>query len=78
MIQMYVFDPPYLRKVSRGIDYWGMGLLVVRLATPKGPSVTVHVHVHEHFGDDDDEEAPEEAPPPTLEARRPELEPSRN
>src|SRR6187455_735445 len=29
MIQRYVFDPPYLRKVSQGIDYWGMGMLVV-------------------------------------------------
>ncbi|MEP6783943.1 MAG: DHA2 family efflux MFS transporter permease subunit, partial [Acidobacteriota bacterium] len=29
MIRQYVFDPPYLRKVSQGIDYWGMGLLVV-------------------------------------------------
>jgi MFS transporter, DHA2 family, multidrug resistance protein len=29
MIQMYVFDPPYLKKLSTGIDYWGMGMLVV-------------------------------------------------
>jgi MFS transporter, DHA2 family, multidrug resistance protein len=29
MIQMYVFDPPYLKKIIRGIDYWGMGMLVV-------------------------------------------------
>jgi DHA2 family multidrug resistance protein len=29
MIQRYVFDPPYLRKVSQGIDYWGMGMLVL-------------------------------------------------
>ena len=29
MIRQYVFDPPYLRKVSQGIDYWGMGMLVV-------------------------------------------------
>jgi len=29
MTQMYVFDPPYLRRESRRIDYWGMGLLVV-------------------------------------------------
>ena len=27
--QLYVFDPPYLRRESKGIDYWGMGLLVV-------------------------------------------------
>ena len=29
MIQRYVFDPPYLRRESKGIDYWGMGLLVL-------------------------------------------------
>jgi len=29
MIQMYVFDPPYLKKIVRGIDYWGMGMLIV-------------------------------------------------
>jgi MFS transporter, DHA2 family, multidrug resistance protein len=29
MTQLYVFDPPYLRRESKGIDYWGMGLLVV-------------------------------------------------
>jgi DHA2 family multidrug resistance protein len=29
MCQRFVFDPPYLKRDSRGIDYWGMGLLVV-------------------------------------------------
>src|ERR1700676_1995517 len=29
LTQAFVFDPPYLRKESRGIDYWGIGLLVV-------------------------------------------------
>jgi DHA2 family multidrug resistance protein len=30
MTRMFVFDPPYLRRrESHGIDYWGMGLLVV-------------------------------------------------
>jgi MFS transporter, DHA2 family, multidrug resistance protein len=29
MTRMFVFDPPYLRKESKGIDYWGMGMLVV-------------------------------------------------
>src|SRR5688572_8414314 len=29
MTRLYVFDPPYLRRESRGIDYWGMGLLVI-------------------------------------------------
>src|SRR5204863_6279406 len=28
MTRLYVFDAPYLRRESRGIDYWGMGLLV--------------------------------------------------
>src|SRR5690349_16644478 len=27
MTQLYVFDPPYLRRESFRIDYWGMGLL---------------------------------------------------
>jgi DHA2 family multidrug resistance protein len=29
MTRAYVFDPPYLKRDSHGIDYWGMGLLVV-------------------------------------------------
>jgi len=29
MIQRYVFDPTYLRRESKGIDFWGMGLLVL-------------------------------------------------
>ncbi len=29
MTKRYVFDPPYLRKESHGIDYWGMGMLIV-------------------------------------------------
>jgi DHA2 family multidrug resistance protein len=29
MTRAYVFDPPYLKKVTQGIDYWGMGMLVV-------------------------------------------------
>jgi DHA2 family multidrug resistance protein len=29
MTRMFVFDPPYLRRESQGIDYWGMGMLVV-------------------------------------------------
>jgi DHA2 family multidrug resistance protein len=29
MTRMFVFDPAYLRKQSPGIDYWGMGMLVV-------------------------------------------------
>ena len=29
LTQLYIFDPPYLRKKAQGIDYWGIGLLVV-------------------------------------------------
>jgi MFS transporter, DHA2 family, multidrug resistance protein len=29
MIHLFVFDPPYLRRERMGIDYWGIGLLVV-------------------------------------------------
>jgi DHA2 family multidrug resistance protein len=28
-IQRNIFDPPYIRRTGRGIDYWGIGLLVV-------------------------------------------------
>ena len=29
LTQTFIFDPHYLRKESKGIDYWGIGLLVV-------------------------------------------------
>jgi DHA2 family multidrug resistance protein len=29
MTRLFIFDPPYLRRVSRGIDFWGIGLLTV-------------------------------------------------
>jgi DHA2 family multidrug resistance protein len=29
MTRAYVFDPPYLKRESGGIDYWGMGMLVL-------------------------------------------------
>jgi DHA2 family multidrug resistance protein len=29
MTWMYVFDPPYLKRVSDRIDYWGIGMLAV-------------------------------------------------
>jgi DHA2 family multidrug resistance protein len=29
MCQRFIFDPPYLKRESKGIDYWGMGMLVV-------------------------------------------------
>jgi len=33
LTQAFVFDPPYLRKQSRGIDYWGIGLLAVGMGS---------------------------------------------
>ena len=29
MTRMFIFDPPYIRRASRGIDYWGIGLLTL-------------------------------------------------
>ena len=29
MTRLFIFDPPYIRRQSRGIDYWGIGLLAV-------------------------------------------------
>jgi len=29
MTKMFIFDPPYLRQKSRGVDYWGIGMLAV-------------------------------------------------
>ena len=29
MTNMFVFDPPYLKRENKGIDFWGMGMLVV-------------------------------------------------
>jgi len=33
LTQTFIFDPPYLRKESKGIDYWGIGLLVVGIGS---------------------------------------------
>jgi DHA2 family multidrug resistance protein len=33
LIQTFIFDPPYLRKESKGIDYWGIGLLVLGIGS---------------------------------------------
>ena len=30
---LFIFDPPYLRKKSMGIDYWGIGLLVLGIGS---------------------------------------------
>ena len=32
LIRMFVFDPPYLRRPSTRIDYWGIGLLALAMA----------------------------------------------
>jgi MFS transporter, DHA2 family, multidrug resistance protein len=29
MTQLYIFDPPYLKRESNRVDYWGIGLLAV-------------------------------------------------
>ncbi len=29
MVSAFVFDPPYIRRTSTGVDYWGIGLLAV-------------------------------------------------
>ena len=33
MTRAYVFDPAYLKRAAGGIDYWGMGLLVVGIGS---------------------------------------------
>jgi MFS transporter, DHA2 family, multidrug resistance protein len=33
LTQAFVFDPPYLRRERSGIDYWGIGLLVVGMGS---------------------------------------------
>lgn len=32
LVWKYVFDPPYIRRPSTRIDYWGMGLLAIGIA----------------------------------------------
>jgi MFS transporter, DHA2 family, multidrug resistance protein len=32
LVWRYVFDPPYIRRPSTRIDYWGMGLLAIGIA----------------------------------------------
>ena len=29
MTRLFIFDPPYIRRSGRGIDFWGMGMLAV-------------------------------------------------
>lgn len=32
MTRLFIFDPPYIRRSNRGIDYWGIGMLAVTIA----------------------------------------------
>src|ERR1051326_3943660 len=32
MTRLFIFDPPYIRRSGRGIDYWGIGLLALGIA----------------------------------------------
>ncbi|HEY7338522.1 MAG TPA: DHA2 family efflux MFS transporter permease subunit [Bryobacteraceae bacterium] len=29
LVQMFVFDPPYIRRSEAGVDWWGIGMLIV-------------------------------------------------
>src|SRR5476651_147862 len=29
MVNMFLFDPPYIKNLARRVDYWGLGMLVV-------------------------------------------------
>src|SRR5271157_4039616 len=33
MTRLFIFDPPYIRRRSGGVDYWGMGLLTLAIAS---------------------------------------------
>ena len=33
LTQAFIFDPPYLRRERTGIDYWGIGLLIVGMGS---------------------------------------------
>jgi MFS transporter, DHA2 family, multidrug resistance protein len=32
LVEMFIFDPPYIRRRSNRIDYWGMGMLATGIA----------------------------------------------
>jgi MFS transporter, DHA2 family, multidrug resistance protein len=32
MTRLFIFDPPYIRRQNRGIDFWGIGLLALGIA----------------------------------------------
>src|SRR3954466_13286030 len=31
MTRLFIFDPPYIRRSNRGIDFWGIGMLAVTI-----------------------------------------------
>ena len=33
MTSLFIFDPPYIRRTSQSIDYWGMGMLAVGIGS---------------------------------------------
>jgi MFS transporter, DHA2 family, multidrug resistance protein len=33
MVRMFIFDPPYIRRASSRVDYWGIGMLAVGIGT---------------------------------------------
>lgn len=33
LVHMFVFDPPYLRRTKAGVDYWGLGMLALGIAS---------------------------------------------
>jgi DHA2 family multidrug resistance protein len=33
LVNLFVFDPAYIRRATRGIDYWGIGLLAIGVAS---------------------------------------------
>ncbi len=33
MTKFFIFDPPYIRRSSEGIDYWGIGMLAVAMGS---------------------------------------------
>ena len=59
MTKLYVFDPPYLRRETERIDYWGIGLLArvggcaaARARSRPGArlaGVEVHLRARDHF-----------------------------
>src|ERR1035441_3675393 len=32
MTQLFIFDPPYIKRNKSGVDYWGIGMLAVAMS----------------------------------------------